>query len=49
MGKIFLRENGWENKFGGCLVEGRKGKKLVKPKYFFSVKSYDKISTIFLI
>ena len=30
----FLRENGKENFFGGCLVGGRGGKKLVGPRCF---------------
>ena len=30
----FLRESGKENFFGGCLVGGRGGKKLVGPRCF---------------
>ena len=50
MGKFFIWEKMDEKtNFVDVWLKGGKEKRLVKPKYFFSVKSYDKISTIFLI
>ena len=40
---------GEETNFVDVWLKGEKEKKLVKPKYFLSIKSYDKISTIFLM